>query len=142
MYRTGICFLGLLLAGCQGHHGTPRTHDHRVFSGRLPPMQGDSLRTEMLEVTYGPGDSSRPHRHPCAVVGYVLHGSLRIRVQGDTERTIRVGQAFYEPPMALHLVSANASATEPARFLAVFTCDHAGPLSLRQDGARAGGRGP
>jgi hypothetical protein len=33
-------------------------------------------------------------------------------------------------PNGVHAVSANASATKPARFLAYFTCDHETPLTV------------
>ncbi|RXH58161.1 hypothetical protein GRAN_1471 [Granulicella sibirica] len=40
-----------------------------------------------------------------------------------------MGESFYEPPYAVHLVSENASRTEPASFLAFFVCDHDAALS-------------
>ena len=39
------------------------------------------------------------------------------------------GQSFYEIPNGVHLVSANASSTEPAKLLAFFICDRDAPLS-------------
>jgi quercetin dioxygenase-like cupin family protein len=49
---------------------------------------------------------------------------------GDQPETIyRAGDGFYEDINAPHRISANASATERARFVAFFTCDTEGPLS-------------
>jgi quercetin dioxygenase-like cupin family protein len=40
-----------------------------------------------------------------------------------------VGQSFFEPPGAVHLVSANASMTEPAELIAVFVADEGAQLT-------------
>jgi quercetin dioxygenase-like cupin family protein len=92
-----------------------------VFTHALPAF----------EVTYPPGGSSSPHSHPCPVIGYVLKGAVRMQVKGGTEAVYRAGDSFYEEPNGIHMVSKNASATEPATFLAYFICDHVGPLSVK-----------
>jgi quercetin dioxygenase-like cupin family protein len=101
-----------------------------LMSQALPVLDGDHLQTVLLEVRYGPGEASTPHSHPCAVVGYVVEGSLRTQVQGEPEMIYKAGQSFYEPPNGVHLVSANASTTEPAKFLAYFICDRDTPLTV------------
>lgn len=100
-----------------------------VIAHALPPLNGGSLAMQVLEVTYPPGGASAAHRHGCPVVGYVLDGTIRWKVDGQPERLIGPGGAFYESPDDVHSVSANASATAPARFLAYFTCDATVPLS-------------
>ncbi len=97
---------------------------------RLPQLNGASLEARLVEVRYPPGGLSTPHRHPCPVVGYVLEGALRMQLAGQPERIVRAGESFYESPDDVHTVSANASDTAPARFLAYFTCDHATPTSV------------
>ena len=77
----------------------------------------------LVEVSYGPGGSSKPHQHPCPVIAYVISGALRSRVGDAPESTYTVGQTFYEPKGSEHRVSANASQTEPVKFLAIFVCD-------------------
>lgn len=101
-----------------------------AFTGGLPGMVGDRLRTTVLEVTYEPGGASAPHRHPCPVVGYVVQGHLRTQVEGGRVAVYRAGESFFEAPNALHRVSANASDDKPVRFLAIFTCDRETPLSV------------
>jgi quercetin dioxygenase-like cupin family protein len=54
-----------------------------------------------------------------------------MQVKGGAESIYRAGDSFYEEPNGVHLVSANASATEPAVFLAYFICDHSAPLSTK-----------
>ena len=44
-------------------------------------------------------------------------------------RVYQAGESFFEPPGSEHLVSANASATEPASLLAVFVADDGAELT-------------
>ena len=71
----------------------------------------------MLTVEYAPGESSPKRRHYGQVMVYVLEGTVRMQIEGQQLVTLTRGQTFYEGPEDVHLVSANASKTEPARFL-------------------------
>ena len=74
----------------------------------------------VVRVRYAPGEWGRAHHHTAPLVGYVVSGALRSRVGDGPERVYHAGDSFYEPPNAIHHVSANASATEPVTFIAVF----------------------
>jgi quercetin dioxygenase-like cupin family protein len=100
-----------------------------VRAASLPALDGNRLRATLLEVHYGPGESSPPHSHPCAVMGYVVQGSIRTQVEGAPLEIYKAGEGFYELPGGIHAISANASSTEPAEFVAYFVCDHETPLS-------------
>ncbi len=100
-----------------------------AYAHPLPTLDGSRLEARLVEVSYPPGGSSTPHSHPCAVIGYVVSGALRSRVNDEPESTYHAGQSFYEAPNSRHLVSANASVDEPVRFLAYFTCDRTTPLA-------------
>ena len=100
-----------------------------ALSQALPKLDGTHLKATVVEVHYGPGESSPPHSHPCAVIGYVVEGALRTRVKGEPEAIYKAGETFYEAPNGVHVVSANASQTEPATFISYFVCDHDTPLS-------------
>ncbi len=84
----------------------------------------------MVEVTYAPGESSPPHSHPCPVIAYVLEGAVRSKVKGGNEAVYKAGESFYEAPNGIHQISANASSSQPAKFLAYFLCDRDTPLSV------------
>jgi len=101
-----------------------------VLAEALPKMDGDHLKATLVEVNYGPGESSTPHSHPCPVIGYVVAGTLRTQVRGVAEAVYKAGESFHEAANGVHVVSANASATEPAKLVAFFVCDHDGPLSV------------
>jgi quercetin dioxygenase-like cupin family protein len=121
----------------QQPHTTRGARERITSTRRLPALDGGRLQVTLVEVVYGPGEFSEPHRHPCPVIGYVLEGALRMRVGNGPEVVYTTGEGFYEEPNADHVVSANASRTEQARFLAYFTCDHDEPLSAP---IRHGGR--
>lgn len=106
-----------------------------TFSTPLPRLDGDHLKAILVEVHYGPGEFSAPHTHSCPVIGYVLQGAIRIQINGEAEAIYKPGESFYEPPGSLHQVSANASTTEPAAFVAFFLCDHDAPLSTETPAA-------
>jgi quercetin dioxygenase-like cupin family protein len=74
-----------------------------------------------VTVDYPPGGVSRPHHHaaPAFIFAYAVSGSIRSQVNGGEVRTYKAGEFFYEPPGSAHGVSENASATEPARLLAI-----------------------
>jgi len=77
----------------------------------------------MLTVEYAPGASSNKHRHNANTFVYVLEGSIVMQVEGGKVVTLRPGQTFYESPDDVHVVSKNASDSQPARFLVFFVKD-------------------
>lgn len=103
-----------------------------LLSRKLPSLNSSHLKATLVEVDYGPGEASMPHSHPCAVFGYVIAGTLRSQVRGEPEMTYKAGASFYEAPNGGHLISANASTTEPMKLLAYLICDQDAPLSVDQ----------
>ena len=82
-------------------------------------VSGKKARATTLEVTFAPGVASTPHRHPGPIFGYVLEGELEFAVGDGKVRTLKAGDTFYEPAMALHAVSRNPSDKVKTRVLAV-----------------------
>lgn len=83
----------------------------------------------MLTVEYLPGGASLPHRHDAQVCVYVLEGDLIMQVAGSPPVTLRKGQTFYESRSDVHVVSANASKTAPAKILVFIVKDKNAPVS-------------
>ncbi len=113
-----------------GSHSKAKERASVVLSKDLPTLNGKHLKAILVEVNYGPGEASPPHSHPCAVIGYVVEGTLRTQVKGEPEMMYRAGESFYEAPHGVHLISANASFTEPAKLVAYLICDHDTPISV------------
>src|SRR5271154_6437037 len=108
--------LALLVTATAAPSSQLDARSRAVFSQDLPRLDGSRLQVTTVEVTYPPGGSSAPHSHPCPVIGYVLHGAVRMQVKGGVESVYQAGESFYEAPNGVHLVSANASRKEPAVF--------------------------
>ena len=94
-----------------------------VYQHELPNVPGKSIKGVLVE--YGPGGYSPAHTHPQSAFIYatVLEGAIRSQVNDGPETIYREGQSFSELPGDRHVVSANASDTEPAKLLAVFVLD-------------------
>jgi quercetin dioxygenase-like cupin family protein len=102
-----------------------------IASYVLPNVPGK--RVTVVRVAYGPGGFTPPHRHGGSVAAYVTKGQIRSQLGGGPLETFEVGQSFFEPPGATHLVSANASNTEPAELTAVFIADEGAELTTLLD---------
>jgi quercetin dioxygenase-like cupin family protein len=83
----------------------------------------------MLTVEYLPAGASLPNRHDAQVFVYVLYGELRMQIGGSPAVTLRQGETFYENPTDVHLVSANASKTAPAKILVFIVKNKGAPVS-------------
>jgi quercetin dioxygenase-like cupin family protein len=98
-----------------------------IASYPLPNVPGK--RVTIVRVLYGPGGFTPAHRHAGSVTAYITQGQIRSQLAGGPVETFNVGQSFFEPPGATHLVSANASNTEPAELIAVFVADEGAQLT-------------
>jgi quercetin dioxygenase-like cupin family protein len=99
-----------------------------VLTTQLPNVPGKSLTA--VVVRYAPGAASPSHHHAGSVFAYVLSGVIRSQVStGGSVKDYKAGENFFEPPGSDHLVSANASATEPASLLAIFVADDGAVLT-------------
>ena len=101
----------------------------------IPPLMTRDLtgipgkEAIMLTVNYGPGESSRPHRHDANVFVYVLEGTITMQVKGGPAVTLHPGQTYYEGPSDIHTVSENASKTAPAKILVFIVKDKGTPVT-------------
>jgi len=95
---------------------------------KLPNVQGKALTA--VVVTYAPGSRSGAHQHAGSVFAYVLSGAIRSENSATgPAKVYKAGESFFEPPGSKHLISENASATEPASLLAVFVADDGAQLT-------------
>jgi len=135
--RTAGWFLAALVAAMLQPNCMNAASAHEtvkpVFATPLPNVPGNSLTA--VVVTYKPGEKSAAHHHAGSVFAYVLSGAIRSQVSTDgPAKVYKAGESFFEPPGSSHLISENASDTEPASLLAVFVAeDHA---KLTEPGAQ------
>ena len=127
--EPAIKLRGLGVAGI-GAHETRRA---RRLEERLPDLKRlDGAAAELrADFALGPG-RLHPSAPACRSVltAYVTKGEIRPQqLGGGAVEMFQVGQSFFEPPGATHLVSANASNTEPAELIAVFVADEGAQLT-------------
>ncbi len=121
-FVAALLFLSTCIASAQNASVTS------LLSKDLPEMPGKEA--QMVTVDLPPGEVGAIHRHDAYVFVYVLQGSIMMRVKGGPPVTLGPGQTFYEDPHDIHTVGRNASATQPARFLAFFVENKGEPLVL------------
>ncbi|WP_084332414.1 cupin domain-containing protein [Marinobacterium jannaschii] len=93
-------------------------HEASVTPLMQKPLKGfPGQEGSMLIVEYGPGMASEKHRHDAHIFAYIIEGAVTMQVEGSEPVTLVAGDTFYESPEDIHLVSKNASATEPARIV-------------------------
>jgi len=112
---------------CADSAGSTQDVVEPIGSYALPNVPGK--RVTIVRVFYGPSGFTRAHRHAGSVTAYITKGEIRSQLAGGAVETFKVGQSFFEPPGAVHLVSANASNTEPAELIAVFVADEGAELT-------------
>jgi quercetin dioxygenase-like cupin family protein len=88
---------------------------------QIPPSipEGAEVMTATVEIP--PGDpGTPPHRHSGPVFGYMIEGAIIFELEGEPERVIRAGEAFWEPGGdVIHYQAGNASTEEWSRFVVV-----------------------
>ncbi|ASW00919.1 cupin domain-containing protein [Paraburkholderia aromaticivorans] len=126
-FFAAVAFAGLSLTTAShdlfaGEPAATRETITPAFSEAIANVPGKKMTA--LIVDYAPGGKSLPHRHGQAfVVGYVLSGAIRSQVNNGEKKVFHAGEHWTEKPGVHHTESENASATEPARLLAIFVAD-------------------
>jgi quercetin dioxygenase-like cupin family protein len=100
-----------------------------VMTQTLADLPGREVRITLLDLM--PGHASPPHRHPGHhVFGYIVDGTYEWKIDDGAMKTFKPGEAFYEPPGALHAVSRNASATDRAKVVVFMVADAKQPSTV------------
>ncbi|HZR73684.1 cupin domain-containing protein [Bradyrhizobium sp.] len=74
-------------------------------------------------VRFAPRQTTGLHRHPISVAGVVTAGSFVFKSEGQPEKIIKTGDAFFEPAGVVSERFDNASSTEPAELIAFYLTD-------------------
>ena len=99
-----------------------------VRAEKLPNVPGKTITA--VVVNYAPGGKSAGHHHAGSVLAYVLTGEIRSENSATgPAKVYKAGESFFEPPGSSHLISENASASEPASLLAIFVADDGAQLT-------------
>jgi quercetin dioxygenase-like cupin family protein len=74
-------------------------------------------------IRFAPRQPTTLHRHPISVAGVVTAGSFIFKREGEPEKIIKTGDAFFEPAGMTIEKFDNASSTEPAEIIAFYLAD-------------------
>ena len=99
-----------------------------LMTKELPDVPGKEGLIE--RVVLSPGEVVPPHRHNADVFAYVLEGSVITQLKGGNPQTVHAGEVFYESPTDVHLVTRNASTTQPATLLVFFVKKTGAPATV------------
>ena len=113
---------------------TPANASRAVATKDAPKVNLDGWQMTATEITIPAGaPPGRKHRHPGFVIGYVLEGQYSFAVNDQAPQVINAGQMFFESfdaPGEVHSGSANASATQPVKFLAIVFTKKGDPVTI------------
>lgn len=130
VFAEFLALAGAAEAG-QARSGAAAPPAPPVFVHDLPPVNLDGWQVTVSHVDMPPGRVGAPHKHAGFVLAYVVRGEVVAKVSGQgDERVYKAGEMFYEQPGSTHEVSKNASATEPARLLAMIFAPKGATLTV------------
>ena len=107
-----------------------------AIAEEFPPLQRVPLIEEAIpssnpaiklvrgaRIRFAPRQPTTLHRHPIAVAGVVTAGSFVFKREGEPEKIIKTGDAFFEPAGVTIEKFDNASSTETAELVAFYLTD-------------------
>lgn len=132
--KTRLTIAATLAAGAALFSPWALAHGEAAGQETITPLQQQALpdlagkQVVMAIVSYAPGQASQAHVHSGSVFAYVLEGEVVSQLEGQAPVNYKAGQSWYETPRIGHLVSKNASSTQPAKLLAWLIGDQGAPL--------------
>ncbi|MGW1881496.1 cupin domain-containing protein [Streptomyces sp. NPDC001970] len=100
-----------------------------LYEQALPNVKGKTFTSAAVD--FPPAARAVPHRHGEAFVyAYVLDGTMRSKLDGEPTRTYQQGENWVEEPGAHHVLTENASKTEPAKLLVIFVSNTGDELKV------------
>ena len=93
------------------------------------PFEGHEVVLVELNIPPGNGTGTH-HRHPGAVLGYVVEGQMRFAINNEAEKVLPVGGTFFEPAGAVHTTTGSARTDGPTRVVVFMLVPKGSPLTM------------
>ncbi|WP_439680470.1 cupin domain-containing protein [Embleya sp. MST-111070] len=108
----------------------------------ITPTLPDAVEVMTALIELPPGDPGTPaHRHSGPVFGYMIEGEMLFELEGEPERIIRAGEAFWEPGGdVIHYQAGNNLSDAWSRFVVVMTGAAGTPMLTLVDEAELAAR--
>ena len=107
-----------------------------VLQEAEPPDIAPGVHAMTVVIEYPPGDpGAPPHRHPGGpAFGYVVEGEMRMELEGEPERVVRAGEAFWEAGGdVIHYQDGNNRHDIRLRFTVTMLCEPGQPMLVLVD---------
>ena len=126
----GIAAASLLPIGIDAQTSAPRSPAAELARHALTgPFEGWEVVLVELNIPPGRTSSGPGHRHPGAVLGYVVEGQMRFAINNESEQVLPVGKTFFEPSGAVHTTNGSARSDGPTRAVVFMLVPKGGPLT-------------
>jgi quercetin dioxygenase-like cupin family protein len=129
-------FLGLAAASllplgldAQAPPAAPRAPRELARHALTGPFEGHDVVLVELNIPPGNGAGTH-HRHPGAVLGYVVEGQMRFAINNEAEKVLPVGGTFFEPAGAVHTTTGSARTDGPTRVVVFMLVPKGSPLTM------------
>ena len=132
----GLAAASLLPIGLDAQAPAPQTAAPRTPAAELArhPLSGpfDGWDVVLVELNIAPGRNAQGpgHRHPGAVLGYIVEGQMRFAINNEPEQILPVGKTFFEATGAVHTTNGSARSDGPTRAVVFMLVPKGSPLTL------------
>jgi quercetin dioxygenase-like cupin family protein len=128
MYMSMIAIVALTMNAAADESKSPAQPVRNIFErhdqSNVTPAKEILIGSAMLPA----GSVMGYHTHPGDEVGYVLKGSLILKVRGQPDRVLKAGDSFFNPRGAIHSVMAPADG-DGATAVSTWIIDKGQPLA-------------
>ena len=129
----GLAAASLLPIGLEAQVPAPVAAARPVTELARHPLSGAFAGYEvvLVELNMPPGQpaAGAGHRHPDAVLGYVVEGRMRFAINNEPEKVLPVGATFFEPSGAVHTTNGSARTDGPTRAVVFMLVPKGAPLT-------------
>jgi quercetin dioxygenase-like cupin family protein len=126
----GLAAASLLPVGIDAQTPAPRPPTELARHALTGPFEGWEAVLVELNIPPGTRSSGPGHRHPGAVLGYILEGQMRFAINNEAEQVLPVGRTFFEPSGAVHTTNGSARTDGPTRALVFMLVPKGSPLTM------------
>jgi len=125
----GLAAASLLPLGLDAQPPAPRPAAELARHPLTGAFEGFEVVLVELNIPPGGAATGRSHRHPDAVLGYVVEGQMRFAINNEPEKVLPVGGTFFEPAGAVHTTNGSARADGPTRAVVFMLVPKGAPLT-------------
>ena len=125
----GIAAASLLPLGLNAQTPAPRPPAELARHPLTGAFEGFEVVLVELNIPPGRVSPGPGHRHPGAVLGYIVEGQMRFAINNEPEKVLPVGSTFFEPAGAVHTTNGSARTDGPTRAVVFMLVPKGAPLT-------------